>query len=646
MAVILCGTLCVVLSKGVYAQDSSQATNGRRIFPANAGVVNVKEAPYHAQGDGVTDDTEAIQQALLDHPAGNRIIFLPKGTYLLSAPLRWPGAAQLEDRQRATILMGESRTETVLRLADYAPGFEYSGRSPAMLWMGDSTAYHYRNAVRNLTLVTGIGNPGASGIRFMSNSQGGIFDVDIVSGESGAGFIGLDLNHSDQMGPSLFKNLRIHGFEYGIRSGTSLNALTFENLELTEQGSYGVRNSGQTLVFYNFRSTNAGPAIQNSGGGGMVCLVNAVCHELPAPRRTSALLNRGFMYVQNLVTVGYTNAIQSRGETREDIVGPEVPLFVSHSVAHAFPAPHRSLGLAVEPTPEAPWDPLEQWASPLDFGGVPDDGQNDAEAIQRAIDSGATTVYLPNGTWNLYSPVEIRGRVRRLIGCEARVVTDRLNGPAAIRVGEGSEPVVWVEGLEIVNTLEDFLDQASSRRLVVKSCMNLRMRFSGRGDVFLEDVSSRNRWLIPGNRVWARQWFVDAEGDKVVNEGGTLWALGLTTIRPGTAVRTERGGKTEILGGAFIATGHFKEAPMLEINEGSASFVGSEMPGGGSPYQIPMIETRDGKTVRVSIRDTSGVKLASQIGGVALPLYSGFDGPDAVPLPKAASGTGGDASGK
>jgi hypothetical protein len=111
--------------------------------------------------------------------------------------------------------------------------------------------------------------------------------------------------------------------------------------------------------------------------------------------------------------------------------------------------------------------------------------------------------------------------------------------------------------------------------------------------------------------------------------------LGLTTIRPGTTVRTVKGGQTEILGGAFIATGHFKEAPMLEINESSATFVASEMPGGGSPYQIPIMETRAGKTVRVSIRDNSGVKLPSQVGGVAFPLYSGFDGPDAVPVPKA-----------
>ena len=92
-------------------------------FPDDAGVIDVTKAPYHAKGDGVTDDTLAIQQALIEHPNQNRIIYLPNGTYLLSSPLKWPVGTNEESSFRATILQGQSRTGAVLRLADFSPAF-------------------------------------------------------------------------------------------------------------------------------------------------------------------------------------------------------------------------------------------------------------------------------------------------------------------------------------------------------------------------------------------------------------------------------------------------------------------------------------------------------------------------------------------
>ncbi len=47
-------------------------------------VANVKDPPYSARGDGSSDDTDAIQRALDE----NRDVFLPKGHYRISRPLR------------------------------------------------------------------------------------------------------------------------------------------------------------------------------------------------------------------------------------------------------------------------------------------------------------------------------------------------------------------------------------------------------------------------------------------------------------------------------------------------------------------------------------------------------------------------------
>ena len=55
-------------------------------FPSweSPGVVNVKDEPYGAVGDGVTDDADAIQRAVDEH----EIVFLPKGHYAVSKTIR------------------------------------------------------------------------------------------------------------------------------------------------------------------------------------------------------------------------------------------------------------------------------------------------------------------------------------------------------------------------------------------------------------------------------------------------------------------------------------------------------------------------------------------------------------------------------
>jgi parallel beta-helix repeat protein len=78
----------------------------------NNGYLNVKQAPYNAVGDGVTDDYAAISQALAD-AAGGLGIYFPKGTYLISQPLSATAPCSL---------LGDNPYQSVIRLDPAAAG--------------------------------------------------------------------------------------------------------------------------------------------------------------------------------------------------------------------------------------------------------------------------------------------------------------------------------------------------------------------------------------------------------------------------------------------------------------------------------------------------------------------------------------------
>jgi hypothetical protein len=59
-------------------------------------VLNVKQAPYNAVGDGVHDDTASIQHAVSNAAAnGHGIVFVPRGAFRISASLIVPAGVQV-----------------------------------------------------------------------------------------------------------------------------------------------------------------------------------------------------------------------------------------------------------------------------------------------------------------------------------------------------------------------------------------------------------------------------------------------------------------------------------------------------------------------------------------------------------------------
>jgi hypothetical protein len=595
-------------------------------FPPEAGVVNVTHAPYFARGDGVADDTAAIQQALSDHGNANRIIYLPNGTYRISDTLVWPGGANDESRQRNTILQGQSREGTLLRLADFAPGYANSGHPRPMIWTGDSPGTRPRNAIRNLTVHTGNGNPGTVGIQFFANRQGGIRDVSIVAGGNGSGVVGLDLAHAEQNGPAFFSGLRVSGFDFGIRASGSVYSLTFDGVVLTGQRIAGMRNSGQVVNLRRLVSTNSVSAIQNYDSTSFLTVLDSTCvGTLGARRQDVPAMNRGTLFARSVNFPGYTNFLENRAGNRLQPETQDLTEFLSHDPYALFPSITNSLNLPVMETPDVPWDPLPAWSGPHRFGAKPGVGIDCSQALQQAIDSGAPTVCFPNGVWTLNQTVTLRGSVRRVIGCEARIILNLPPGAPAFRIEDGTPPVVVFERLEVAAGKGAFLFEKSTRRtLVIRDCSGVQGRtLPGNGDLFLENVSSGGPWVFERERVFARQFHIAYEGTKILNTNATVWIFGLTTELPGTLIRTAGGGKTELLGGLCVSSGAWKSDPMFVVEDSQATFQIAEASLSRAPYQTLVSETRRGETLRLSNKGPGkDSPMPERLGGILLPFFT------------------------
>ncbi|WP_421658239.1 glycosyl hydrolase family 28-related protein [Leptothermofonsia sp. ETS-13] len=564
------------------------------MFPADAGVVDVRT--YGAIPNDGQDDTAAIQRALDANPSGNRIIYFSNGVYDVSNTLRYSGT------QKRNILQGQSRDGTIIKLKDF------SGLNGPVIWTGNPPAQRFRNSILNLTVDVGVGNPTATGIAFIANNQGAMRDVKIISRDR-KGAVGLDLG-IDENGPTLIKDIEVVGFDVGIRTWNPTASQTLEHIRLSNQNQYGWKNYNQQVYVRDLQSTNAVTAIWNMPDGvSGFTLIDSTLTGVGATASTlPAIWNQKGMYVRNLTTSGYQLAIRQDDKGRGNPSQPNG--YVNEWMARdgfvtLFGSPLTSMRLPISETPEVPWDALSNWRSPLTYGGLPNDGIDDTAAIQAAIDSGATTVYLPNGTWNLNGTIYLRGNVRRFLGTEAFISS---NGNGVIEVFDGSSPTIVIERLEANSSVPGAQSvqfvHSSTRTLVLSSILggNYRSTTQNPGDVYIEDVSG-GPWFFKNQNVWARQINPEVYTPvRIQNDGGRLWILGYKDEDEGTMIETINGGKTELIG-AYLLNGNYEDIPAFVNNESSLSFVGvSYRSFGGGSIPIGVKETRNGVT-----RTTNGL---------------------------------------
>jgi sugar lactone lactonase YvrE len=175
--------LCVLLL-GVSSFASASSVFTTRLDDPKAVYLTAQEFGVH--GDGVDDDTAAIQAAI-DKAKGNAregIVFVPAGRYRLTRTVYlWPGVR----------LIGYGSTRPVFVLPDNTPGFQtgvgvmvmFTGSSPAAILragkhvpfpppgsvppndnVADADEGTFYSAISNIDFEIGAGNPAAIAVRF------------------------------------------------------------------------------------------------------------------------------------------------------------------------------------------------------------------------------------------------------------------------------------------------------------------------------------------------------------------------------------------------------------------------------------------------------------------------------------------------
>lgn len=620
--VVLCSACWLTCGVGV-----GRAQSPPILFPDDANVVDVTRPPYNAKGDGVTDDTAAINAALRDHNLGtlegvvsfvknpktgettrkNSVqgraneawtVYLPEGTYLVSDTLIPRDARDPSMSQSTVRLIGAGVSRTVIRLRDEAAGYGVPGRPKNVVQTGNAFGGKansgFGNYVQRLTIDVGAGNPGAVGLQFDVANMGAVDHVRIVSSDPArAGWAGLAFYNI--AGAGLVKNLEVQGFDYGVFLGkgdVGVNNIAFENIRLAGQRKAGLFNRGKNIQIHRLRSANDAPALRTALPFTATILIDA---ELRGPGEGSAveMMEPSFLYVRDLVAEGYERTIETGdGALKPDVTEPVLEEWWTHDAPYQTPQT-ASLRLPIKMTPEYENGDLDQWANVTAFGATAnDDSDDDAPGIQAAIDSGKPVVYFPKGDYTIRSDVIVRGGVRKVDFLFSRL-TGQSPGNDRQDLLEVRVEDVDAETVILANTSPKNikLTHNSAAAVAVINCgggpATVETGPGATGDFFVENTGPHilNR-IGRGVNGWYRQ--INRERRGFLNDGATVWYFAdniEAMVRSGTGKRWKRplvleiqphrtvnGGRTEIIGGAMDAM-YFKheleEGPLIEADETS-----------------------------------------------------------------------------
>ncbi len=392
-----------------------------------------------ARGDGVADDSAAVQAAIdkVQAARGEGIVFIPQGRYRISRTIYlWPGVR----------VIGYGAERPVFVLGEHTPGYQdgiaymffFAGARPRPQGSGARMPFHFPptprgvvppsrsvpdanpgtfySAISNIDFAIGAGNEGAVAIRFHAAQHAFLSHIDFALG---SGFAGLHEVANEA------EDLHFHGGQYGIMARKPSPAWQFTLIDSSFDGQKEAaireNEAGLTLVHDEFRDVPAaveidphysdqlwikdsrfenisGPAVVISNDASRMTEINmehVVCRHVPVFAR---LRESGREFRQ--VADTYAVSVFSHG------LGLAYPgaqgAFETHFDAAPLSALPSPTAPAIKPLPAA-----DTWVNVHSLGVKGDNETDDTAALQKAIDE-HPVLYFPSGRYLLHDTVKLR----------------------------------------------------------------------------------------------------------------------------------------------------------------------------------------------------------------------------------------------
>jgi hypothetical protein len=602
------------------------------VFPAGAGVVDITKSPYNADRTGKTDVssilTNAANAIINNSGWGPGTLYLPNGTYLVKNTFAW----RLADQGNGTgpHLVGQSRTGTVIKLAKGTWPLGTEGKG--VIQTGAGVEQSFNKSIMNLTVLVDSNNAGAIGIIYVSNNDGLLSDVNIISAD-GKGMYGIQAAGSytgsavGGNGPYIIRRTYVKGFQVGIRTCSTQSAMASQ-IRLEGQTKYGIWASCGDLTIDSLTTNDTCIAVEAEAA---VVLVNAV---LLGGSPTTNYAIRNFVtssFFRNIRTSGYKFAISSVGIVRPPLVSAFDEYSPSGCIS-LFSTATRSMNIPARYPPDVPWESdMTKWAFIEDYKS----GRTDVQALQAAIDDPAkTTICLLQGkAYLIDQPVYVRGNISRIYSSGGTLHNTGSNGKLIIDAA-GTAPAIMIQKISMQNIgsggdPDVQIVKRTTRTLVLESLNQIDFSIEEGGDVFITDITSNKNHVNNANaRVWIWQWEGDPLDDSTLTvRNGIVRSVGYYDEGDQSMLFC-LGGITEILGywdynDCISKSGEY----LLTVgNNANVSAAGVWQQNFCSPWAgyDPMVsETRSGTTKL--LYGSAGAGRVVSPAGSNIALYTAYD---------------------